>query len=67
MSNIVMVWSKGEKVMIGTASGHYYSLEPALAVKLAQSLLRKAKEADPTMDVDVVAKAYRDMQTKEVH
>lgn len=66
MSNI-MVWSKNGSVSVGAMDGTVYDLRPVTAIQLAQSLIRKAKEADPLVDVEAAIKAYTDTIPKEVH
>lgn len=62
-----MVWAKDGMVSVGAMDGTVYVLKPSIAVQLAQSLMRKAKEADPFIDVAATSDAYRDTLTKEVH
>lgn len=66
MSNAIMVWAKDGNVAVGAHDG-VYVLTPIIAIQLAQSLVRKAKEADPFVDVDAAIKAYTDQLPKEVH
>lgn len=62
----IMVWAKDGNVAVGAHDG-VYVLTPIIAIQLAQSLMRKAKEADPYVDVDAAIKAYTDTIPKEVH
>lgn len=67
MSASIMVWAKDGAVSVGAYDGVIYALTPVVAIQLAQSLVRKAKEADPFVDVDAAIKAYTDQLPKEVH